>query len=692
MPNQSLPRSCGDTAGAAPTDRTVALKVVNHPAPRSSKNGTRRAIVLLLVNLLIVAHIVQWLIQGMTLSPVEPSESMYTLEFGRINTGFVLFATALISTFIFGRFFCGWGCHVIAIQDTCTWMLGKIGIRPKQFRSRLLLWAPLLLGMYMFVWATFKREVLFPVLHALKVTPPLWLDKPNPFPGFSTHFMVEDYWATFPPWYIAIPFLLICGFVTVYFLGSKGFCTYGCPYGGLFAPVDKVSIGRIVVSDACEGCGHCTAACTSNVRVHQEVRDFGQVVDPGCMKCLDCVSVCPNDALSFKFSTPAVFAKPRSPQAINHSSVRPKYDLSWPQEVVFFLIGIAVFVAVRGMLDSVPLLLAGGFAGIGVYIAFQLWRLVAWPHARMQNIQLKHAGRVKPTGVVFAVFAVAFFSMVGWSGYVRYHRYLGDLGDAGIEVPFATVFSPGYTPDPVVKARAIEAIGHFEKGGGRGSGGVGWPHQPKTLVRIAWLYAVAGDWPGAERNMREAIERGEPTSDMVFGLARMLMLQNKPAEEGKRAYEEVLAKHPDLHDVRLALAFLELQVGSGDKAIPLAEYVLGPKAKGVTPGQFVRAAATLTDCGRPSDAIRALEGAIKLNPIEPEYHFGLGQLLLVSGDAERGIIALRESLRLDPTNPIRMRRLAESLRDTGQAAEADALAKRAAEREKEMGLAPPAAR
>jgi hypothetical protein len=35
--------------------------------------------------------------------------------------------------------------------------------------------------------------------------------------------IVEDFWATFPPWYVAIPFLIVCGFVTVYFLGNKGF-------------------------------------------------------------------------------------------------------------------------------------------------------------------------------------------------------------------------------------------------------------------------------------------------------------------------------------------------------------------------------------------------------------------------------------------------------------------------------------
>ena len=80
---------------------------------------------------------------------------------------------------------------------------------------------------------------------------------------------------------VAVPFLFVCGFMTVYFLGSKGFCTYACPYGGFFALADKVAPGKIRVTDACNQCGHCTAVCTSNVRVHAEVKAYGMVVDPG---------------------------------------------------------------------------------------------------------------------------------------------------------------------------------------------------------------------------------------------------------------------------------------------------------------------------------------------------------------------------------------------------------------------------
>ena len=49
------------------------------------------------------------------------------------------------------------------------------------------------------------------------------------------------FWATFPGWIVGALTFLVCGFVAVYFLGAKGFCTYACPYGAVFSCADKVS-------------------------------------------------------------------------------------------------------------------------------------------------------------------------------------------------------------------------------------------------------------------------------------------------------------------------------------------------------------------------------------------------------------------------------------------------------------------
>ena len=95
---------------------------------RKSKTSRWRATALLLLNLLMVAHVIQWWIMGRTVSPIEPSETMHTLQRGAINAGFIFFSLALLATLIFGRFVCGWGCHILALQDFCAWMLKKIGL------------------------------------------------------------------------------------------------------------------------------------------------------------------------------------------------------------------------------------------------------------------------------------------------------------------------------------------------------------------------------------------------------------------------------------------------------------------------------------------------------------------------------------------------------------------------------------
>src|SRR5690606_33665511 len=107
-------------------------------------------------------HILHWLYTGSSITPVEPSEAMEFSKHGVINAGLIFFVLVLLSTLILGRWFCGWGCHVVLLQDGCGWLMKKMGIRPKPFRSRLLMWVPLLLGLYMFIWPAFYRLAILP--------------------------------------------------------------------------------------------------------------------------------------------------------------------------------------------------------------------------------------------------------------------------------------------------------------------------------------------------------------------------------------------------------------------------------------------------------------------------------------------------------------------------------------------------
>ena len=366
---------------------------------RRSNRAWKRALVLLLVHGAIAAHIAHWKLTGRTMTPLEPSEAGETLTTGVINAGFVLLVLLVLSTLVLGRFFCGWACHVVAYQDACAWLLAKLGWRPRPVRSRLLVFVPLLVAIEMFALPSLRRLLAGAGL-----------------PALSWHLTTDSFWERFPGPWIALLTFAVAGFALVWFLGAKGFCTYGCPYGALFGAADRFARGRIRVTDACEGCGHCTATCTSNVRVHQEVRDHGMVVDPGCMKCMDCVSVCPKGALYFGFG-PAPSARQQA---------KRKYDFSWPEELALALIFLLAIYAFRGLYGAVPLLLAVGLAVLAAVSAVVLVRLVKRADLRLQHMALRRAGRFTGAGFAALFLLPGYLGLTGHSGFVQWHAREGD--------------------------------------------------------------------------------------------------------------------------------------------------------------------------------------------------------------------------------------------------------------------------
>jgi len=366
--------------------------------PRPSRRGRRRALVLVGVHLLVLAHIAQWKLGGRTLTPLEPSEAGETLTLGYVNAGFLLLALSLLATLVLGRFFCGWACHVVFLQDASAWLLGRFGLRPRPLRSRLLAFVPLFAAVWMFV---------------LPSALGLWHGAD--LPSWSWHLTTDDLWARFPgPWMALLTFLVV-GFLAVWFLGAKGFCTYGCPYGALFAMADRFAAGRIRVDESCEQCGHCTAACTSNVRVHEEVARFGAVVDPGCMKCMDCVSVCPMGALSFGIGRPGRAPAPRR-----------KYDLGIGEELVAAATFAAGLYAFKGLYARVPFLLAIALAVLAAVGVIVIARLATRGTFTFQRYVWKRAGRLTGGGVLALAGIALFLAFGSHSGIVQYHEREGE--------------------------------------------------------------------------------------------------------------------------------------------------------------------------------------------------------------------------------------------------------------------------
>jgi polyferredoxin len=578
--------------GKGEIGRSVTLPVLDSKqsstrsgAPKMGRTKTARyrAAVLTLVNVLMIAHLIQWLIMGMTISPIEPSESMETLEVGVVNAGAIFFLVAIISTILFGRFFCGWLCHVVALQDLCAYIMTSMGIRPKPFRSRLLVYFPFFLGMYMFVWPSFKRLVLFPVLESASIDWPAWLRPVEPINQWSTALVVDDFWATMPPWYIAVPFLFICGFAAVYFLGAKGFCTYGCPYAAFFKPLDKVAPVRIHVNDDCRQCGYCTSACTSNVRVSEEVRDFGMVVDPGCMKTLDCISACPNDALSLGIGKPALFAKPTSPETYKDAKAKRKrrFDMKLWEELFASVLFLWFFFATRGAYDAVPMLMAGGLASIGVMLVMMSLKLFHEPNVRLYKYKFRAMGKIKPAGYLLLLVGIGFVVASVWSGQARLLRWKGDVLYAGTDVPTSVLMRPEYRPNEEQLKNAQSAINAYRKADSFDKGGLGWKLNAEHRLRLSYFLATMGQYDEALLELERVIEEGNPTDQLVIQAGQLSILaDNTNPPEGMpngeiaayartrllALYTRALDAHPGLHAIRTELARSAYAISDLEKA------------------------------------------------------------------------------------------------------------------------------
>ncbi len=597
---------------------------------RNSRSSRWRAGALITLNLLMIAHIIQWVIMGRTISPIEPSEAMYTLQNGAINAGFIFFSLAILATLIFGRFVCGWGCHIIALQDLCGWILKKIGLTPKPFRSRLLVFVPLLVALYMFVYPTVVRFFAKPKNEPL-------------IPQFTNHLVTTEFWATFPPVAVAIPFLFICGFMTVYFLGQKGFCTYACPYGGFFSLADKVAPGKIRVTDACNQCGHCTATCTSNVLVHAEVKQYGMVVDQGCMKCMDCVSVCPNDALYFGYGKPAI-AVPKT--------IKKNYSLTWTEEIIGALVFVASFLAVWNVYQLVPMLMALGIAIITTFLTLRVIRLFTAKNLAFYRYNLKSSGKIRKAGWIFLSLSLSWISLNAHSGFVHYHESAGARAFEKIAIPDELALART-TPDewlsPSDRTNISEGKAHFHT-----AMKVGLFVNSDALPKLAWIEYLSGN-----------------TEQSVYLLERAAGYQKGQAKALSYYYRGAILNR--LGDYEKALESLDLALTERSDLITAYEekgeslWMLGRKQEAVSvwndavrqnPGlplanNFLAAAAA--SLGQSAAVAVYEKQADRFTPADPFFHWMIGLRLQNIGMTRLAEKHFQRASQLNPSFKMRKR-------------------------------------
>ncbi len=638
--------------------RAATLPVVaSKQKIRPSRTSRWRAAVLILIHLLIAAHIVHWWWTGSTLSPFEPSEAMELSKRGVVNAGVVFFAAAILLTAVCGRLFCGWTCHLVALQDLARWLLLKVGVRPKPLRSRSLSWVPLIAFVYMFLW---------PAAYRLWIGDRLGVE--------AVEVTTTRFWAAMPGWGVGLLTLFVCGFAIIYFLGAKGFCTYACPYGAIFGLADRLAPVRIRVTDACEGCGHCTAVCSSNVRVHEEVRTFGMVTDPGCMKTMDCVSVCPNDALHLGVGAPSLAARPRP------GAAKPKHRLDHTifEEFLLAVLFAYAFVAFRGLYGVVPFLLALGLAAILSFLGLQALRLITRPNLTLRRLALKRGGRLRPYGVAFAGVMVLIGIFWLHSSAVRYHDYRGGrLVAAAGGLPALAAEPPALDRE---QRRLLErATGHYRR-----VHAWGLTVPAPTEIRIARLDLALGREQEMPEHARHALAAAPWDADLRLRLARYHASRERP-EEAAGMYAEAIEIAPGATEAYLELGLLHAE--GGNLAAALGAFERGLATGSRSADLLYNAGLIRAMGGDPERAIGRFEEALAVAPSHLAARENLAGVLCSVGRFREGLEHYALAVEQSPDDAETRLLMARAHLALGETVEAEKQLERALELDPSLGQA-----
>ena len=578
-----------------------------------------RAASLIGVHILIGLHFLHWKVAGRTLAPVEPSEMFDTIHLGIITVGFLFMAGLVLATSIAGRFFCSWGCHILALQDLCAAILTRLKIPTKPIRSRTLLWVPSLAVLYLFVWPQIERILRGhgrPSLHVIT--------DPNGWTSFTT----TDLLRSFPGLGMTIFTFAVCGFAIVYFLGSRSFCSYACPYGAIFAAADRVAPLRIIAGPGeCSSCGLCVSNCKSNVQVINEVREFGTVMNSHCMRDLDCVSVCPTDALKLGVTKPPLFRS-----WFGARTAKKPYDFSLGEDLLMGSLFLACLVVVRGLYDAVSFLLALALSAILAYFAVVVLRLVRKDQVKISNIDLKLRGSLTSAGKKFGVVAMALGVLVAHSALIRFHVFAGELA-------FSKIHAAELSAIPLHEGRALSAPSDVEDLASQSL-------RERTLYHFERAYQLGLFRPDSlSRGLAVAYQLNDREGDARNCL--QLQLTRNPDDLESR----LLLGHSLLKERRYDLAsnHLSAVVEAGEK--------LTRPSRSLYDRRILAAAHSLlgdlhVQTEDPQSAINHFRKAIEEYPEHADSYMGLGTLLAQQGKLQDAASCLTKCAKLTPNSPI----------------------------------------
>jgi tetratricopeptide (TPR) repeat protein len=367
---------------------------------------------------------------------------------------------------------------------------------------------------------------------------------------------------------------------------------------------------------------------------------------------MDCVSVCPNEALYYGFGKTAL-AEPKK--------VARTYSLTWPEEIFGTAVFILSFFAVWNVYQLVPMLMAIGISIITTFLALKILGIYRAKDLSFYQYKLKSARKLKRAGWVFLVFASVWIGLNAHSGLVRYHERSGTIAFEGLQIPDELALA---RPDPSqwlsASDRANIASGKRHL---RAARRIGLFTNIEALPKLAWIEYLSG-------NTETALSLLTTAADRQYGQALALSLYYRGAilnrlgrfDEALVSLESALAERPDLLAAREERGETLWQLGRKDDAISEWSKALSVNTNLPLTNYFL--AGAFGSIGKPDDSYE--NRADRLTPKDPYFHWMLGLRLQNIGMNELAEKHFGRAVQLDPTFILRRRSDTKRLPATGR--------------------------
>lgn len=346
-----------------------------------------RIFAFVVLHVLIGIHLYLWYVKKVhTIGAIDMQELFrHFIEHNTLTAGAVFFLAAIALGLLWGRYFCGWLCHIGQTYDLIAAGYRKLNIPMHTYALR---WGPVVAGGIM-IWY-FLREA---IVNRYR----------RPPEGFTVDMGLTEPWELLPGWLNGSLTLGLILLVLPIFLGPRAFCRQLCPWGVMLGWTNWLSRLKVRRTGDCTMCGTCSTACPMDLDVSKLINTEFRVNRISCTNCLQCVASCPTDALTFTHRK----AENRAPQprkllqGLKHVPVK--------EELVFW--ALCLFAG----------WVYGGFYGLGIFFAFSSGLMLAWLTIKA----VKGAKNRHWQAMVGCVLLLAIWGVIGKDGLAHHHYEKG---------------------------------------------------------------------------------------------------------------------------------------------------------------------------------------------------------------------------------------------------------------------------